>query len=76
MTEAKLIPRTDRPSGHYRVDVTRSTNLDLSADSDVAVVEAGQVAVSVLSRLTHRPVELAPLGDRLNDLLGSDHSPG
>jgi len=70
VSEAVLVPR-EGYEDTFRVEMRWGDPVDLPVDTDGGAVEAGEVAVTYLSRMVHEPERTVPAVDAaLRDLLG------
>jgi 5'-nucleotidase len=69
MTEARLIPRTDRRSGTYRVETGWGEELHQPPGTDAAAILDDHISVTMLSRIEALGADVPPIADRLDTLL-------
>lgn len=72
MTEARLIPRTDRRSGTYRVETGWGETLDQPPGTDAAAILDDHISITMLSRIEALAIDVAPIATGLDGLLGRD----
>lgn len=69
MTEARLIPRTDRRSGTYRVETGWGETYEQPPGTDTAAILDDHISITMLSRIEAIEVDVPPIEVGLDDLV-------